>query len=251
MIRIKPIVITASSMILISIIGNVGQYIAGTSPFQFEDMDQSYTYATEDIDRLHIQADVGSIQISPHDDDEILVALEGSQMRMQRNHVELQHRLNDATLEVVMDREPRVQLFSIFPERHTLNVYVPDVDLELVTVSTSVANIEAQNVSSQAWRFYSDVGSIQGTNLNSQIEAETEVGAIRLDMDELVNDVTVRSSVGSITVAVKELPDMIQSHVQTTVGVVDTEAITHIEPSGDAPKLDLQTEVGSITVVND
>jgi len=246
--NLRTILFSGVGLLSIGIIGNIALFLFGTSPLHSTWEEHYETYDSSLVDHVKIDADVASISIHPHEQDDILVGYEGSIMNIQQTEYYLSTQLEDNTLHITHKHKPSVQLFGFFNADYDIDVFLPDVLFESISITSSVADIQLDNVQAEDWSIATEVGNVHASMITNTIDAKSEVGNFEFYLPDLNDDLSIQTEVGNVNVIFNELSGAIQPSISTTIGLTQINDLEDVASESQAPQLNLRSEVGNISV---
>ncbi len=93
-----------------------------------------------------------------------------------------------------------LELDKLYVKGDLGDINIKNVDTKEVNVESSLGKISINNVSSVKNKLSADVGSIKAKNIVGDLEAETDLGSIELEYDDLNSDIAAKSDSGSIKI---------------------------------------------------
>ncbi|EZH65829.1 hypothetical protein DH09_13415 [Bacillaceae bacterium JMAK1] len=246
--NLRTVLFSGIGLLSTGIVGNIALFFFGTSPFHSTWEEHYEAYDPSLIDHVNIDADVASISIHSHDQDDILVGYEGNVMNIQQTEYDLSTHMDENTLYITHKHKPSVQLFGFFNADYDIDVYLPDILFESVSITSSVADIQLHAVQAEHWSIATEVGNVNASMIANTIDAKSEVGNFEFHLSDLNEDLTIQTEVGNINVIFDELSGAIQSSVSTTVGLTQINDLEDVASESNAPQLELRSEVGNISV---
>lgn len=130
----------------------------------------------------------------------------------------------------------------------TFDVFLPDVLFESISITSSVADIQLDNVQAEYWYIATEVGNVHASMITNTIDAKSEVGNFEFYLPDLNEDLSIQTEVGNVNVTFIELSSAIQPSISTTIGLTQINDLEDVASESHAPQLNLRSEVGNISV---
>ncbi|MFF2889853.1 DUF4097 family beta strand repeat-containing protein [Paenibacillus sp. NPDC057967] len=140
-----------------------------------------------------------------------------------------------------------------------LIISLPEKQYDKVTINNNFGAIEGSQLHVNSLKVKNDVGSIRLSSIVGAMHLETATGDIQIDGVSLNNDLTAKTEVGSIRVQLNESPAAANVSLKSEVGnvtsnleTIEYTANTKREITGTigskGPRLEASVSVGSVTV---
>lgn len=129
------------------------------------------------------------------------------------------------------------------------NIDVSDIQGN-VEVQTSNGRVEASRLNGEAHQFTSSNGRLQLANIAGDITGTTRNGSIDFDNPTLEQDLNLRTSNGSVTVALSEQPEDAQFRLRTNNGRINLFGLRNEQQTfgNGQHEVEIRTSNGRITV---
>lgn len=273
----KKLAFFGSVILIIGLIGVIVTGNQGTSEGESAMTTKQKSLASDGIDSLELNVDVGTVHVTEIEGEDIEVHLQGNLDRLT-----FDMKQSGSTAKVVAKTKRQFFSFSLpffnasGQDRQRVDVRIPKHVLTEMNVKTSVGalslgtihvkelsvtnevgNIKLEEFVGERVKLRSAVGAIKVLAATGEIDIRTEAGKIDVGLAKLTHDVQLKSDVGTITVALDEVPDSLLLDIDSELGKVKVDGLGLEEVSrapvrvqkGDGhPKLNIRTEVGAITV---
>lgn len=241
-------------------------------------MDEEKTIESEGIETVEIKIDVGKVNITESDTDDIVVRYQGN-VPTDQFTFNVDKKGNQVDVAAHSKRSFFTVPFinSSWNTKRNLDIVLPKSGLAKVVVHGDVAkiNVDTENVAElkvksdvgsisiekflgERMTLRSDVGSISVADASGELDIQTDTGKIDLTMNEITNDIRLKSDVGAIDVAMKQVPESLVLDVDSDVGQVSVSGLAGFDnltgkplrahKGEGGPLLDVKTDVGSISI---
>lgn len=214
----------------------------------------SGTYAAEEINGIEVRGDALAIFVSRSNGDQAEVEL-----LLDRNinsKVTFTSKVKSGTLQLDVKENSRTIGNDQRGERK-LMISLPDKVYDKLSVTNAFGRIEVQDVAAEQITSKIEAGQIVMNQVRGKLNVEAEAGEIILNGIVLEDDLSAKSSVGSVSVSLAEPPAAAEVSMSSKIGTVTSELpeLDAQEQSGNkltgkigtgGPKLTLQSEVGSV-----
>lgn len=203
-------------------VGLLGAFMTNQGNFTDEEIIE---VISSPISTLTIKADNTPITVVPADEDDISVVLSG--MKEQDLIDALNIATNDQALTITVDQDNWLFFIPFLTQQPRLTVKVPRTQLETLSAQTSNGRVivkalaiddiylessngamELTDLHSRSLRANTSNGKVTLINMAGRIDAETKNGSIEAYGLTVTDDVTLRTSNGSINVSLSEDSDV-------------------------------------------
>lgn len=257
--------------LILIIIGSIGATTYWQSYRDVSHIEGEESFSVDEIKRLDIRSSVAKIEVLPSTSEDFSIKYQIPE-RMIDKVGEPDIRVKDGTLKVSLPYKTKGKFLSFLRKENrslAVKVYVPknhlltevvatsnvgmivlkDQEIPSVDVSSNVAQIKLENLQAETIDVRSDVGSIVLTNFTGRVNAENEVGEVRLQTDELTDDVNAKTEIGEISLTLSNQPENANIRGNSQVGDVSIfgSKADYILPDAEHD-VDLKSEVGSVKV---
>jgi lia operon protein LiaG len=258
---IKRIAKIAFAFLIIGIAGNIALYSFGVSPFnmKLEDIDQSFTSASTNINNMEIDTSSEDIVLLESADDQFHFHLVGKTSNSKKYNYGHQITTDNQTLKFTL-RDKNIFHFGIMYNNFRLEVAIPKIKLNKITLDSSSGDIQLSEMESQSLAANSSSGDIHMDHYKGQLQAETSSGNIVLSsinspmitadsssgdlkLSDFTGQLKLDTSSGDIILDANEIHDNIT--FDTSSG--DFKLFIHQPPQ--AIETDLSSSSGDITQI--
>lgn len=273
----KKLAFFGSVLFVIGLIGVIITGTGGTAEDESAMTTKQKSLASDGIERLELNVDIGTVHVTEKEGGDIEVHLKGNPGRLT-----FDMKKNGKTAEVVAKTKRKIFSFSLpffntdRQARERVDVRIPkDVLTEMdvrtsvgalrlgtihvkeLSVTNEVGKIILEEFVGERAKLRSAVGTIKVLAAAGELDIRTEAGTIDVSLAKLTHDVQLKSDVGAITIAFDDVPDSLLADIDSELGKVDIDSLGLEEVSqvpirvhkGDGhPLLHIRTEVGPITV---
>ena len=97
-------------------------------------------------------------------------------------------------------------------------VELPSKQYERLQVQADVANVYVDSIHANESYVTTNVGNLNVKEVGGVINANTKVGDITIDLQNIVNNIIAKSQVGNIVVKTKEAPLALQTELKNSIG---------------------------------
>lgn len=252
------------------IIGVVGVVLTAKGFFNQEVASKEETFRSENIENIIIDSDVANIRMLPTTEEEIKVEWSGKMLKSNKNKVQIEEDSEFLRIDIGQDSLLGMRKFQFGININMLyvDVYVPEkefasiqIDNDVgstnissikasnVTVDSDVAGMTIGNIAARSINATSAVGSINIKNSTGKLNAINDVGAIDILMNEITDDISLQTNVGSIKVTVPTIPENVTFNGASDIGSINIfeEKGSYISKDADYVVM-MQTDIGNIKV---
>lgn len=256
--------------ILLIVIGVIGMGLTAKQIFSREKVQQEQYFSKDHFDYIVVEGGKGNVKILPTSSDDIEVSWKGSIFnRDSEDVVSIEEKNSELKVHVgngsffnipflnfnflnrleVRIFLPEKQYNSLSVKNDVGNTVIQDIWVDHLTAENDVANITIENVDAKSMVLENNVGNMTLKNNQSKLHAESDVGNIVIDTDEIKNDMTLLSDVGKIRMTVPTIPHNVTFDANSSVGNVKVfgEKGSYINKDADYI-VSMSTDVGNITV---
>ena len=195
---------------------------------------------TAEVNALNtIVEGIGQVQVRPTEGEEILVTLEGKGGRRQIDKkFTLTTEIEKSKLTVHLEyNQFGFFNFSFLSNLLQLTVYLPEKQYESLTINSdvgevrvdqiqtrelkvdvSVGSIEIDQMISETTKLNSNVGTITVNHLEGSLEAQVNVGKVKLSSDTINQNIDLQVDVGSIEVELDNEPENVMFSTAIDLG---------------------------------
>jgi DUF4097 and DUF4098 domain-containing protein YvlB len=249
-VNIKKIMTVAFILIGISIVGNIALFMFGQSPFNLAKIEEERSISAEKITDIQIFSNIGDVNVVPYEGDEIQVSMKGKTEKKWTDDfwLLLEEKNNRVTIEA--NQIEKARFFNFYSGTYELLVKMPKKEFATIEVHSDVANIDLSGVAANHYKIKTTMGDIHGNQLKGIVHAESEVGDIDLQFQNILNDIVAESEMGNITVTSEEAPEALQTDLTNSMGDETIKLPNGKNGSIGAggPLVKLTTEVGDLAL---
>jgi len=217
------------------------------------------TFEASEFESIEVSADAMAIYVtrSINNKAEVELLIDNSI----DNHFTYKASISSNTLKIDVDEATNTFDFAKSNQKgeRKLLISLPEKLYKKVNISNEIGIIEAAELQANSVKINSDVGTIRLSEVAGEMNLTIDVGEITVDGFLLDNDLSIKAEVGEVMVHLNEAPEAAAINLTSEIGEVTAE-LDHIDFSKnstnkkmgtigtDGPRLDIQTEVGSILV---
>lgn len=211
----------------------------------------SESFSADEIVNIELATDIGDIQITPHEGENIHVYLEGKTDEKPTKNYKLLTKVKENTLTIRAKRKLKLLSFGKTPHSYTVLIELPVKQYEQLFVEAEVANIHIESVAASESFIRTNVGNVTLRNIDGIINSATEVGDNTIELPTVSENISATSRVGNVIVKMQEVPLALQSEIDNRLGNTTINLPNAEEGSIgiDGPLLKLAVEVGNISVL--
>lgn len=103
-------------------------------------------------------------------------------------------------------------------ETDTGNINIDQFNADKLIVNLDTGNLNISNYSVNVIDFDTDTGNVTLTDGTGKVKGDTDTGNIKIETDELRNDVDIQSDTGNITINVDKQPESAAIHIEKDIG---------------------------------
>ncbi|RCW47637.1 putative adhesin [Paenibacillus prosopidis] len=103
------------------------------------------------------------------------------------------------------------------------NINIEELSTGTATIQSKSGSVKAENYKSEQVTVHSNSGNITLDDGTGRVDGETRSGNIRMETDELLQDVTLRSGSGNVRIDVTKEPESAAIHLRTNSGNLDVD----------------------------
>lgn len=214
----------------------------------------SGTYAAEEIDGIEVKGEALAIFISRSTGDQAEVELLLD--RNIDNKVTFSSEVKSGTLQLDV-KENSGNIGSDQRGERKLVIALPDKTYDKLTVTNAFGRIDIRDVAAEQITAKIDAGQIVMEQVQGKLDVQTDVGEIMLGGIVLTDDLTAKSSMGTVSVGLAVQPEAAEVSLSSELGTVtsDLAGLDVKEKSGSkltgsigsgGPKVTLKSEVGTV-----
>ncbi|MFS0724889.1 DUF4097 family beta strand repeat-containing protein [Paenibacillus sp. 1P07SE] len=214
----------------------------------------SGTYAADEVDSIEVKGEALAIFITRSSGNEAEVELlMDSNID---NKVTFKSEVKSGTLKLDVRENSRKIAGDQRGERKLL-ISLPEKTYDKLSVTNAFGRIDIQDVAAEQITAKIEAGQITMHQVQGKLDVQTEAGEIALSGIVLTDDLTAKSSVGTVSVGLAELPAAAEVQLSSELGTVTSELegleikeqtgrkVTGSIGSG-GPKVTLASEVGTV-----
>jgi lia operon protein LiaG len=236
---------------------------------------QEKTVDASAIKSIHAETDTFNVTFVPGTTDDIRLRLEGNASKQHIDKIILKADTKGDTLYIEGNTKNNfsfgisiinLKLTVELPEKlwntveiktDTGNISVDQLKAGQFNVKLDTGNLKVSNYSFKDIVFETDTGNVTFTNGVGSIKGETDTGNIRIENEELRNDIALQSDTGNVTINVDKHPQSAAIHIQKDVGSSkvewdgfsdnnDSKSVVDGKIGSGDIQIDIQSEVGSV-----
>lgn len=139
----------------------------------------------------------------------------------------------------------------------TGNISIDQLKADQLNVELDTGNLKVSDYSFNAIKFETDTGNVTFTDGVGSFKGETDTGNIRIENEELRNNIALQSDTGNITINVDKQPQSAAIHIQKDVGSSkvewdgftdsnDSKSVVDGKIGSGNIKIDIMSEVGNV-----
>lgn len=229
------------------IIGGVGTFINRDKMLQYENkikINQAYQYEVDQFSSLHLDVDVGQINIQPNTQDQIDIKLTGYSNTDVDQFLTINEQDDQLSITIDQDHKTWTSFIPMLKNNQlTLNIALPEGVINEIHAQLNVGSLYGKGLTVDQLGVFVDVGDVTFDDLAvTNGEVKTNVGGIELD--RVSGNLTLKGDVADLRVALLEWDDTID--MATNVGNI---RLTLLDQPDDY-SFTLSTELGDVDVEN-
>lgn len=201
--------------ILLIITGLIGMAVTGKDYFSFERTEGEKTFSSQEVREIFVESNVSDVTFLPSADQDVQVKWEGKIRSEVSSEIDIN--LEDGRLTVDLKGDSFFKFFQFPWNNYSIKVYVPEDILEKLVidssvgdiriedlgakelhVKTDVSDVELKGVRAEKLQVSSSVGDIRIEDSHGKLEADNDVGNIRIRARAITGDMNVKTNVGDI-----------------------------------------------------
>lgn len=240
---------------------------------------QEKTVDASEIKSIHTETDTFNVTFVRGTTDDIQMRLEGNVSKKNVNKIVLKAEPKGDTLYIEGNTKKRffvgfsivnLKLTVALPEKlwdsvvinsDTGNIVVEQLEADKINVKLDTGNLKVSNYNTRQIVFKSDTGNVTLTDGAGSIKGESDTGNIRVELEELSNDITLQSDTGNVTINVDKQPQSATINIQKDIGNSKVEwngfsdrndsksIVDGLIGSGEI-KIDIKSDVGNVKLGN-
>lgn len=208
------------------------------------------------IRTIHMETDTFNVSVVRGTTDDIQLRLEGNASKQNVNKIVLNAEPEGDTLYI--DGSVKNHFFVGFSIINLkLTVELPEKLWESVDIETDTGNIVIDQLKADEIIVKSDTGNVTLTDGAGRLNGETDTGNIRVESEEIRNDISLKSDTGNVTINVDKQPQSAAIRIQKDIGnsKVDWDGFTDRNDSKNVVdgrigsgeiQIDIHSEVGNV-----
>jgi lia operon protein LiaG len=247
--------------------------------FQGETYLQEKSVDSSAIRSIKTETDTFNVTLTPGTSDDIKVRLEGDVSKKLVDDIIFTAIPKGDTLYIVGDTKDRFSIGisivnlkmtvelpaklwdSINIETDTGNIVIDQLEADKLNLKSDTGNLKLSNYVTKDFVFKTDTGNITLTDGKGSLKGETDTGNVRVESDELLNNIAVKTDTGNIIINVDKDPVSVAINIKKDTGNTNVEwdgfsfnkeSDTYVEGmigSGDI-KIDLESDTGNFKLGN-
>ncbi|MFA8437760.1 DUF4097 family beta strand repeat-containing protein [Pueribacillus sp. YX66] len=241
-------------------------------------IDEVKTIGSEGVETIEIKVDIGKVNITESNTDEIVVHYRGNVPTEQFKFV-AERNGNHANIAAHSKRSffsvpfintnwntkrnleialPKKRLTKVVVHGDVAKIDIGTKNVAELIVNSDVGEISIEKFHGERMELRTDAGTVSVAEASGELDVQTDTGNIDLVMSEITKDIRLKSDVGAIHVVMKQVPESLVLDVDSEVGNVSVTRLAGFEQltgkplrahKGEGgPLLDVKTDVGSITI---
>lgn len=191
LLSVIAVLLLALLIFLVSSNGNFVSLLPKSSATAFDE-----SYAADDIDYVFIESDYGNINFCKSNDENIRICVAKNDV----GDVTVQNQ--DGKL-IVKNQGRNISGLSWLGRKNIncdIDIYLPDKELEKLTVKSSCGNVEADTIAVKIFAAELDYGNIEIDSFNGSADVQTDCGNIEFSTMHLTAPSKMKSNMGNIEV---------------------------------------------------
>ncbi|CAM3979420.1 DUF4097 domain-containing protein [Paenibacillus alkaliterrae] len=197
---------------------------------------QEKTVDSDSIRSIHTETDTFNLEFVRGDSDEIQLRLEGNASKRFLDKIVLNAVPKGDTLYIESFHSNKftigwsminLKLIVELPDREwdsvdivsdTGNIVIDQLHANTVNLQSDIGNVKASNYEVQELSFESDTGNVTLLDGSGVLKGESDIGNIRIETNQLLNDVFLQSDTGNVTINVDKQPESAAIRIKKDIG---------------------------------